>query len=206
MKPRILKNLSLSMLLFLTACASSGLVATPVSIGAGSQLTADYPNALPVLSQLAIGTLKLKDTAHPIDKAEAQKLLPLWKVLRTLSTSNSAAVEEINAAIRQIERTMTPEQIKAIADMRLTQQDMAAVFGTAFGGGSRTLTPEQQATRQAARQSGQGAFGPGGFPGGGFGGFGGGGQPTQQSANSTRAGSGINIGLVSAVIAFLQSE
>lgn len=226
MKKTLLLNLSLALMLLITACASATQTATSAAVGAGikSEIKTDYPNALPLLSQLAVGTLKLEGASDPIDKAEAEQLLPLWKVLRTMSTSNSAAVEEINAAIHQIETTMKPEQIKSIAALQLTQQDMATVFaqrgvasgsGAGFGG---TFTPEQQATRQASRQSGGGGGGPpgggfgGGFGGGGFGGGGGGQAPAaQQTAiaaarnGSGRSSSGINVGLVSAVINYLQS-
>ncbi len=68
---------------------------------------------------------------------------------------------------------MTPEQIQAIQEMKLTREDISQVFqemGMNFGAGTgrfANITPEQQATAQAARQNGQGLAG-GGFPGGGF--------------------------------------
>jgi hypothetical protein len=220
-----IRNFSLVLIILLSACASVGQSATPTPVGTGiiSQLKTDYANALSPLDQLAVGTLKLDGTANAIDKAEAAELLPLWKVLRLLSSSNTAAVEEINAAIRQIGQTMKPEQVNAIAAMQLTSQDMAAVFssgGLAFGpggGGSGTLTPEQQATRQALRQGGGGGGGfqggGGGFPGGGGGfpgGGGGGGQGAQQTAvarvSSSRITTGIDLRAVNVVITFLESK
>jgi hypothetical protein len=225
MKKTLLIHILMAALL-LAGCASGGQTATAAAVGVGidSKIKTDYTNALPLMSQLAVGTIKLDGTGNAIDKTEAGQLLPLWKVLRTLSTSNTAAVEEINAAIHQIETTMKPEQVTAIASMQLTQQDMAAVFaqrGVGFGSGGGfggNLTPEQQATRQALRQSGGGGGGPppgGGFGGGGFGGGGGGGgqvPAAQQTAiaaarsGSGRSSSGVNLGVVNAVIQYLTSK
>jgi hypothetical protein len=89
------------------------------------------------------------------------------------------AEAELQAVFNQIQDTMTSEQISAIADLQLTGEEMAQLMenlGLSFGfGGSGfgDLTPEQQATAQAARESG-GGFPGGDFPGGG--GFPGGGN------------------------------
>ena len=79
---------------------------------------------------------------------------------------------------------MTLEQVAFISDLRLTGEEMAQLMedlGLEFGFGDRgfeNITPEQQATAQAARESGEG------FPGGGFrgGGIPGGGNPGGQGA------------------------
>jgi len=126
---------------------------------------------------------------------------------------------------------MTPEQIQAIADMQLTRQNMAEIsekLGLQFGpGGGRfeDMSPEMQATLQAARESGQapsGSFGEGGgfFPGGGSGeggGFGSGGEPgrdspelqaTAQARRTQRAGTnpGIPSPVLEAVIKYLEAK
>lgn len=174
----------LIILLSLTACGSGATNAGTGTQTADSLLPTDYDNALPATTQLVVGTLKLDGTANEVDVQTASELLPLWQAAKSLSSSDSTAPEELNALFKQIEETMTPEQIQAIKDMKLTRDDMTQVFqqmGMNFGaGGGRfaNMTPEQQSTAEAARQSGQGFAGPGGgFPEGGLppGGFSGGG-------------------------------
>jgi len=224
MKKTYFLNIPLALVLFLTACTSGGQAAASTATDQKiiSQFKTDYTNSLPIASQLAVGTLNLDATSNAVDKTEAAQLLPLWQVLRVLSSSNNAAPEEINAAIHQIETTMTPAQVQAIVAMQLTQQDMGKVLAARGGGFNGNFTPEQQATRQAQRQSGGGGgFGGGGGPppGGGFGGGGGGGfgggqqvpsaTLTAFAAQRSSGGgstSGINPFLIGAVVRYLQSK
>lgn len=172
----------------LAACAGatsspSSTTASEAATAASSALSTDYENALPVSQQLALGILALEDTALPIDATQAAALLPLWKAARALSQSETAAEAEVQAVFRQLEAALKPEQLAAIARRQLTQEDLAAVFraqgltfGPGGGAGFADLTPEQQATLEAARASGQPPAG--GFPGGGgFPGAGGPGGP-----------------------------
>jgi hypothetical protein len=192
----------------------AGISACSARVGAANEgqgnggLSADYENALPVEMQLAVGSLALDGSENAIDAEEASELLPLWKAISSLSQSDSVAAEEIQAVFNQIEVTMTPEQVEAIAAMQLTREDMtqlAEEMGINFGGGAGRfgeLTPEMQATIEAARESGefpQGGFpagggpGGGGLPGGGFSGGGGpGGEltPEQQATAQARRASG----------------
>jgi hypothetical protein len=161
----------------LAACNTAGTAATSTAIVNG--LSTDYPNALPVEMQLALGTLKLKETENAVDAKTAEQLIPLWEAVRSLSGKNGSSPQEIQALYKQIGDTMTPAQIQAIAEMQLTRQDMAQVaqeFGVdlATGGG---FNQGARATGQAPStngQSGRNSSGGGqGFPGGGFGGEGG---------------------------------
>ena len=90
---------------------------------------------------------------------QAAELLPLWQTMQVLSDSDTAADQEKEALITQIQETMTAEQMQAITDMNLTRQDMFAIMqeqGMAMGGGSKT------ATRQSGNSSNNGGrnFGP----------------------------------------------
>ena len=143
----------------------------------GPGIGEDFQDALPISAQLGFGTLLLEESEYAVDPEQAAELLPLWKAARSLSDSETVAEAEMEAVFNQIEDTMTSEQIAFISDQRLTGDEMAQLmedlgleFG--FGGpGFGNLTPEQQATAQAARESGEG------LPGGGlFGGNPGGGQ------------------------------
>jgi hypothetical protein len=102
-------------------------------------------------------------------------LMPLWQTLQSLSTSSTAATEEINAVVDQIKSIMTSAQMDKITAMKLTQQDMMSIMsmaGVSRNGASTTATP----MALNGLPSGGGTQGGGGAPGG-AGGPGGSGKP-----------------------------
>lgn len=171
--------------------AEAGAV-QPASSTAASQLAGsatlgeDYKDALPVVAQLTLGSLKLNtgDSSTgsgqdlSIDADEAGKLLPLWQAYQSLSNSDNTAEAELDALVSQIQDTMQPEQVQAIAAMQLTADDIGEVlqaqgpgaFGGGFGGRDNAATGGGN-----AREGGFAGPPPAGFPGGGPGGFPGGG-------------------------------
>jgi len=158
--------------LTLTACgASSAQAANPAGNtngngGGGNGNFSGTPTPLPLASELVIGTFKLEGTANAVTADEAAKLIPLWQVYKDLSASTSAAQAEIDALATQIQGTMTPEQVKAITDLKLTRQDEFKTMqdlGISFGN-----RPNASGTPRAGGNGGGG----GGFPGGGGGGGG----------------------------------
>ena len=220
---------ALIIILVLSACGGSNEVAsgdgesndTPAVGGSGAdsstgadpgrEIGEDFRDAMPLSAQLGFGTILLEDSEYAVDSDQAAQLLPLWKAARSLSESETAAEAELEAVFNQIEDTMTAEQINAIANLQLTGEAMAQLMedlGISFGfGGDRfgNLTPEQQATAQAARESGEGP--PGGvFPGGGQGRGGGQGiggaeltpeqQATIEARRAERGGVGARFTLV----------
>ncbi len=153
--------------------------AIPESAGSGDtsievhsvSLTDDYENALGVQLQLSIGTFELEETELAVDAAQAVDLLPLWQVLNSLTESDTAAQEEIDALVVQIAETMTAEQIEAIAAMQLTREDMGVVmqeYGLQPEGMDGETLPEGVTPGQG-RGGGSGVPGMGGGPGGGGG-------------------------------------
>ena len=146
-----------------------------------ARLNDEYSDALPIMTQLAAGTLQLEETDLAVDETLAAEILPLWQAAQNLSSSETAASVEIEAVLNQIQDTMSPEQVAAIAEMALTADSLTELLesgAVAFGRG-----PGQG---QAGGAGGDAAFsppagfvpgaggGPGGGPGGGFGGgFGG---------------------------------
>ena len=200
----------------------------PASAAAGI-LQTNYENALPAASQLAVGLFKLDASSAPLSAEQAAALLPLWKAYRSLSVGEGGSSEEINALIAQIQETLSEDQLKTIAAMQLTGQDLMQlaeennlVLGGGSGGSGAGLSEEERATRQAQRFSGQGSD-PGGFPppGGGMGAGGGMGpggefQPgamttpsVRQTAVAQRARTGdarVSPGLVEALIAYLEAK
>lgn len=204
--------------LALVACGAAPQAAA-AQAGPGADQTQAAPREMPLALQLALGTFKLEQTDNAVSAAQAGELLPLWKAVRSLGRSETAASQETQAVLRQIQQTMTHEQLDAIAAMQLSYQDIAAL-GRELGlnlGGVRpgNLSPEAQATRQSARQNGQGGGGfgggPGGFPGGGppDGGFS---PEARQTAMAERGGSlsrsglGVPEALLDALIKFLQAK
>jgi hypothetical protein len=194
------------------------------------RLPTDDENALPVQLQLVFGTLKLDGTENEVDAETAKALLPLWKAARSLSSSDTAAPQEVDAIFKQIQDTMTPAQVQAIAAMKLTRDDtmkIAQEMGLNIGpvgGGPGNLSAGGQATMEANRENGQGlpeggmpggappgggmpsSGGPpaGGFPGGGPQGGGSSGGSSGQSNN--RARSGFGNALYDVVIQYLQEK
>jgi uncharacterized lipoprotein len=108
------------LILTLTACSSAPNTANPAS-ASQSGLSA---GELPATTQLIIGTLKLEDTTQVVTAEQATELLPLWQTLQVLTDSDTAAEQEKEALIAQIQETMTAGQMQAIAAMNLGREDM----------------------------------------------------------------------------------
>ncbi len=154
--------------LLLTACGSTTAPAPNQSDGGAfvsTQLDVSYENALPARNQLLLGALKLEDSAHPLSAAQAETLLPLWQGIRATMNSGAAAQAETDALLRQIEATLSAEQLALIRGWKLTQTDLqnwARSQGIAVGnesggmgpgqpGAGQALSAEARATRQAER-------------------------------------------------------
>ncbi len=109
-------------------------------------------------TKLAIGTLMLEDTDLAVTAEQAKQLLPLWKAVRSLSSSDTVSQTEIQALYDQIQETMSAEQIQAIQTMEITPQKTQALMqklgieGGFMAGGSN-LSESDIATRTAERQS-----------------------------------------------------
>lgn len=212
------------LLLTLTACGASDSTAT----GAASQAN---PSAqtLSGPTLLLIGSLKLDGTAQAITPAQAAELLPLWQVYSELTTSDTAAQAEKDALVKQIEETMTAEQMQAIQAMNLTPQDSFALMqemGLGRGGSGNSDSsqgggfPAGGGFPVDGPPDGGGGGVAGGPPDGGGGGFqgqGGGGQnlsqeqiATAQASRSQGMGGGfggnfLSPALINALIEYLQT-
>lgn len=210
------------LVLTLTACSTSNI---PQSASEQPNASADLE--LPMASKLVIGYFKLEDTNLAITSEQAVELLPLWSVYQDLSVSDTAAQEEIDALLEQIQESMTPEQMTAINEMNLTQQDVLTIMQEqGLGGGGPMMTqgtPEAGSNGDfpAPPAGGGDLIGPagGGPPSGGGGPGGGGGQglsPDQiATAQANRAENGGGGGfrfngapapLIEALVKFLQEK
>ncbi|KPL83889.1 hypothetical protein SE15_01275 [Thermanaerothrix daxensis] len=191
-----------------TANAANGRVAA----SQGTPQLFNFANQSPE-SKLAIGILKMEETSLAITSEQAKALLPLWKAVKTLSTSTTASAEELSALYRQIEETLTADQRKYIEELQMTGtdlQDMMQSLGIqdSFGernGSGQNLSESERATRIAqfqAQRSAEGvpAGGPGMAPGGGPGGEPGFAPPvedttTQRTPDPTQMAVRRNLGL-----------
>ena len=144
-----------------------------------AQINDDFDNALSPMGQLALGTLKLEDGELAVNEDQAAELLPLWQALQSLSNSQTTAQAELDAVLKQIQGTMSAEQVAAIAEMQLTEDSLTEfVAGGELGfGGFRGFGGQRGDSEGGSPGGGPGGFGggPGGFggPGGGPRGFGG---------------------------------
>lgn len=209
---------SILLILTLTACASPGTTRTvPAS---GDQNNPAAPQ-LPAATQLILGTFNLENTDQSVTAEQAAELLPLWQTIKVLAESDTAAQQETEALVTQVQETMTSEQMQAIADMNLTRADMLRLMqeqGLAVSG-SPAGRPD---TNSQGSNSNSGRGFPGGFPGGdgpggpGDGpGAGGGGQgtglsrqqiATAQASRQQRGGDVVPPMLLDALINYLQEK
>jgi len=141
-------------------------------------------------SKLALGTIKLEGTRQAVDPKMAANLLPLWQLLFQLNSSSSSAPQEVAAVVDQIQTTMTPEQIKTINSMQMTQADIFTVFQqqaqSSGSGGASNPGGNRGNGGGFLFVGGPGGGGPGGGFGGGFRNNGGAGSSTTTQASSAQ--------------------
>ena len=178
-KSWIILNCVFVLAILLTACGSKN------NAGAASTDSAVTTNQngefkLPLQTQLIIGTFALEKSDYAVTKEQAQELLPLWKVLKNLLTSDSASNLEIDALVNQIQETMSADQLAYINDQVSSAESYQAILSeyipdsAQFGNFANMTNEERQAMRETAVASGGGQFPGGSIPEGGFQGGGGG--------------------------------
>ena len=98
------------------------------SVSDETQLSDDYADSLTIEGQLALGTIELDDTILAVSEEQAAELLILWQAYQSLSNSDIAAAAEVAAVLKQIQDTLTADQIAAISEMKLTAERMTALI------------------------------------------------------------------------------
>lgn len=205
----------------LAACSNLKLPWAQSSNNPNQQNQAANFGNMPVEDKLAVGTLRLEGTDKAVTPEQAKALLPLWRAAKSMSTSDTASTDEINALYKQIQETMSVEQVQSIKDMNLSQEDIQALMQQ-YGIQGSQGGPTPNATQRAQGSSnfgGAAGGGPGGGPGdmppdagGGPGGFPGGASGGQQNALGTpqagqagrRAQQGMNTMFLDALIKLLE--
>ena len=156
MKKWMIVFIVIGLVLALNACGSSQ----------SSTAAATPSTTLSLEGQLLVGTLKLESTSLAVSADQAGKLLPLWETLQSLASSGTAASQEVDAVVSQIESTMSTQQISSITAMDVTQQDLAVAI--ADTGTSKTNSSSANSTSTNSTQIQAGAGAPAaGDPGGG---------------------------------------
>jgi hypothetical protein len=137
----------------LVGCSSTPTLSTTTSSGVTSAV------------ELAAGTLKLEGTAQAVTVTQAGALLTLWQAYQSLGSSDTISQVELDALVKQIQETMTTDQVRDIEAMDLTDQQVSELMQSTGAGVSSpdaTSTPNASGLSQAAPMGG-----PGGIPGGG---------------------------------------
>jgi hypothetical protein len=203
----------------LAACGSSGDDSATTSEGSATitganastasavvTLNDDTADALPVASQLSIGTLMLEGTVDAVTAEQAGELLPNWQMLQALQSSGTAAEAELDAVLNQIQGAMTDEQLTTIKEMQLTLDSMMELVqeqGLRMGAAAG---PRRSGTvRPPAGVETGGAGGPGGQ----FGAFGGGqdlSPEEQEAAMAERMNSLAGTAMTGMVISLLEAR
>ena len=202
----------------LVGCKSSS-PSTPAAAGksAGSvytskTLTTSYTGALDASSQLMLGMLKLEGTENAVTAEQADAMMRVMQALQGQVLKSDA---ERNAVWANIEAQLTPAQSSAIADMRLTQNDLQTwAQNNSQGPGAAPQGMPGGAAPQGAPGAGQGGPRPQGTPGAGPGQGGPfpqgtpGARPGQGGAlpNTGGTGTGQNSVLLNSLIRLLMSK
>ncbi|MFZ2098072.1 MAG: hypothetical protein WAV05_15675 [Anaerolineales bacterium] len=135
----------LILVVLLAACSSNTSQSTSTESSTSSNSAPTGTN-LSQVNVLLVGTLKLEDTDQAVSADQAAQLLSLWQAYRSLSTSQTAAEAEVDALLKQIESTMTADQMQAIQAMSLTSTDMMDLMQSLGGGMILRGTPNPQST------------------------------------------------------------
>lgn len=166
MNKKLLTSLSyLTILFILTNALLAGCGSTTSTVTATSSLS--------TASRLALGTLKLEGTSQAVTASQAAQLLTLWQGYQSLNNSDTSSQVELAALVKQIESTMTSDQIKAVDAMELTDQSVSETLSTLGGNassGTPASTPNASALSQAGSSGGSGGMlsgGSGAIPSGG---------------------------------------
>lgn len=120
-----MKKIAIAILVFimmaLTAC---GISSTPTASQQSTRTGGVDSSTLTLDERLAIGTLQLENTELAVDSETASALLPLWKAVRALKSSDTISKQEMDALYQQIEDAMTVEQVSAIEAMTYTSEEI----------------------------------------------------------------------------------
>jgi hypothetical protein len=164
---------------------------------------------LSTATELVVGTLKLEGTEQAVTSDQAEGLAFLWQAYQILTSSDTTAQAELDGLIEQIQESMTTEQIRAISDLDLTQED---AFTLLQEQGLGSVQVPQSSSSGTTTQNGAGAPPPDGgmtAMGGGMGDMGGispDAVAASSASASTQGSSTVPGALMDALIKALQAK
>ena len=171
----LLRSLLLSTLVlgFAAACGSTATASSSAAATSASAATSvpGSTASLSLESELLLGTLRLEGTALAVTAEEAVQLKFLWEAVRSLSASDTTAESEMSALIEQIRSTMTPDQVQAIEEMKLTEADLRTAmqdFGPLLSTPAAGVTGGAEGNLRFSGGPPAGGESPGDPPAGGF--------------------------------------
>lgn len=129
--------------------------------GSAAAATVSESNGLTTATKLALGTLKLEGTTQVVTSSQAAELLTLWQAYQSLGGSDTSSQVELDALVKQIEGTMTADQLNAIEAMNLNERSISEVLQTmqaASSSNTPSSTPNASTLSQSAPAGGQGAM------------------------------------------------
>jgi hypothetical protein len=166
--------------------------------------------------QLLIGTLKLEGTGQAVTAQQAGELLPLWKAVKSLGSSDTTSPVEIQALYDQIRETMTAEQLNTIDGIDLSAVNMREIMQ---GLGIQSMAGGSQRSSEDGTSSSQSQGGNNNRQGGGDDGMrpmdggGGGGPPPefnnrslQTTRTTTSTGGGLSARLLDPLLELLKKR
>ena len=143
------------------------ITGTPVPLDFATYFSVEYEDALNPRNQLAIGTLKLAETAYPITTEQSKTLLPLWQAILVLESNPGSSSQELSAVQNQIMFSMTTDQLDAIVTFQLTNDHLLTIYnelgitlvenvdgttmGSGQGNGKGSGAGQDPAAREATR-------------------------------------------------------
>lgn len=167
--------------------------------------------------RLILGSMALGDSDLKLTQEQATAMIPLWKVMKTLLSSDTAAGEEIEALLNQFQMVFTTEQLEWINNYNLSLDDYQEILTKyvpeEFQNVGSLMTEEEREERRATAiaenggtvppelQSGGGGRGMGGGMGGGVPG---GGTGTSTGEGTGGGGGQLNTFLIDALVAELE--
>ena len=167
----------------------------------------------PLDDKLAAGLLQLEGSDTPLDADQARTLLPLWKAVKSLGSSSTASVSEVDALYQQIQETLTSDQLQMVKDLDLASdgvQTLLQRYGSQAGQAQSSGSTARQSNSQAGGAPGDGG-GMGGPPPDAGGGLGTGVQAGAQATAVVRSVGGasvsdMNLIFVDALIQLLEAR
>jgi len=140
-------------------------------------------------AELIVAIFRLEGTDQAVTVQQASELLPLWEVMKVLADSDTSAQVEMDATVSEIKERLTPAQLRAIANMKLTEQDISA-FEQGLNATVQSSSESSSSTKSRSELDGPDSGGPGGDSLGGI--LAGGSQSLTSSTQSAQASGGTS--------------